>query len=52
MVLEEDRSVLTRSVSPPDEVIAYGPGAEHLADVRYGVGADDLPLVLFIHGGF
>jgi len=52
MVPEEDRSVLTRSVSPPDEVIAYGPGAEHLTDVRHGAGADDRPLVLFIHGGF
>lgn len=49
---EEDRSVLTRSAAPPDAVISYGPGAEHVADVRYGSDADDRPLVLFIHGGF
>src|SRR5690349_18700293 len=42
---------------PPDLVIAYGPGPEHVADVRLPParpgGAETAgPLVLFLHGGF
>ena len=53
--------VLSRPAPPPDLVIAYGPGPEHVADVRLppshadgapgGAGTAG-PLVLFLHGGF
>jgi acetyl esterase/lipase len=49
----EDRSILTRAATPPDEVVAYGGLAEHLADVRQGgERAGRRPLVVLIHGGF
>jgi acetyl esterase/lipase len=55
--------VLSRPAPPPDLVISYGPGAEHVADVRlppriggapHGAEAagPPAPLVLFLHGGF
>jgi len=45
--------VLTRPARAPDEVVAYGTGADHIADVRFGGdGAQHRPLVLVIHGGF
>jgi acetyl esterase/lipase len=49
----EDRSILTRASTPPDEIIAYGAEPEHVADVRHG-GERGLrrPLVVLIHGGF
>jgi acetyl esterase/lipase len=57
--------VLSRPAPPPDLVIPYGPGPEHVADVRLpgpragGMpggaqtsGSQPAPLVLFLHGGF
>ena len=49
--------VLTRPAPPPDLVIRYGTGAEHVADVRLpkrrtGAAVRPAPLVLFLHGGF
>jgi acetyl esterase/lipase len=57
--------VLSRPAPPPDLVITYGPGPEHVADVRLPRQPDaapggsvlpaaprPAPLVLFIHGGF
>ena len=57
--------VLSRPAPPPDLVISYGPGPEHVADVRLpprhaggvpGVagtsGPRPAPLMLFLHGGF
>jgi acetyl esterase/lipase len=49
----EDRSILTRGATLPDEVVAYGGLAEHVADVRSGgERAGRRPLVVLIHGGF
>lgn len=49
----DDLSVLTRAARAPDEVIAYGPLPEHVADIRFGAeGAAGRPLVLIVHGGF
>lgn len=49
--------VLTRPAPPPDLVIRYGAGPEHVADVRLprrrsGATAPPAPLVIFLHGGF
>jgi acetyl esterase/lipase len=49
--------VLTRPVPPPDLVIRYGTGPEHVADVRLpqrrtGAASPPAPLVVFLHGGF
>lgn len=50
---EDDRSVLTRAASPPDEVVAYGENADNISDVRFGgEPAAKRPLVVLIHGGF
>lgn len=51
--MAEDRSILTRTATPADEVVAYGTEPEHVADVRHGGerGAKR-PLVVLIHGGF
>ena len=49
----EDRSVLSRPARVPDEVIAYGHGPDHIADVWFGsAGAEQQPLLLILHGGF
>jgi acetyl esterase/lipase len=45
-------NVLTRAAPPPDLVIRYGSGAEHVADVRLPRRPGAAPLVLFLHGGF
>jgi len=56
----DPREVLTRSAPPPDLVLSYGTGKEHVADLRlpapsgitgpdHGPGA---PLVVLLHGGF
>lgn len=51
--VSEDRSILTRAAPPPDDVVAYGPGPEQVADVRFTKDpAVRRPLVLLIHGGF
>jgi acetyl esterase/lipase len=56
--------VLSRPAPPPDLVLSYGPGPEHVADVRLPLrpagalpagapsGARPAPLVVFLHGGF
>ena len=47
------RDVLSRPAPPPDLVLSYGPGPEHVADVRLPpAGARPAPLVVFLHGGF
>jgi acetyl esterase/lipase len=49
----EDRSILTRVATLPEEVVAYGGQPEHVADVRLGEErAGRRPLVVLIHGGF
>ena len=48
--VEEDSSVLSRAASEPDAVVAWGPEADDVADVR--LGSDVLPLVVMLHGGF
>jgi acetyl esterase/lipase len=49
--------VLSRPSRPPDEVLRYGPQAEHLVEVRHpgspvGIAGPARPLVLLVHGGF
>src|SRR5215469_15019867 len=45
--------VLTRPAPPPDRVIRYGTGPEHVADVRLPEAISrPAPLVIFLHGGF
>ena len=45
--------VLTRPAPPPDHVVRYGTGPEHVADVRLpGAPSRPAPLVIFLHGGF
>jgi acetyl esterase/lipase len=45
--------VLTRPAPAADFVVSYGPGADHVADVRLPApGARPAPLVVFLHGGF
>ena len=49
----EDRSVLARSASPPDDLLTYGPDEGQVADVRFAVGsAPARPLLVVVHGGF
>jgi acetyl esterase/lipase len=51
--LIDDDSVLSRPANPPDAQIAYGPGKEEIADVRFGSArAAQRPLVVLVHGGF
>jgi acetyl esterase/lipase len=49
--------VLSRPAPPPDLVLTYGPGPEHVADVRLpprpgGPPQAPAQLVIFLHGGF
>jgi acetyl esterase/lipase len=49
----DDRSVLSRPATPPDETLAYGTEPDQIADVRFGgERASRRPLVVLIHGGF
>ncbi|MBV1854124.1 alpha/beta hydrolase [Catellatospora tritici] len=51
--MSEDRSVLTRTATAPDETLRYGQEPEHVADAWHGdARALDRPLVLIVHGGF
>ncbi|GHJ45485.1 putative lipase/esterase [Catellatospora sp. TT07R-123] len=51
--MTEDRSVLTRAATAPDETLRYGDLPEHVADAWYGDSrALARPLVLIVHGGF
>jgi len=51
-------AVLTRPARPPDVTLRYGPGREHVADLRLPQSqaareaTGPAPLVLFLHGGF
>jgi acetyl esterase/lipase len=52
-LVTEDESILSRPAPPPNRRIAYGPGEEQIADVRFGgPGAEKRPLVVLLHGGF
>jgi acetyl esterase/lipase len=45
--------VLSRAAPPADFVVSYGPGADHVAEVRLPVSAvHPAPLIVFLHGGF
>jgi acetyl esterase/lipase len=55
----DPREVLTRPAPPPDQVLSYGPGPDHVADLRLpdsvaagGRRRAALPLVILLHGGF
>jgi acetyl esterase/lipase len=55
----DPREVLTRPAPPPDQVLSYGPGPDHAADLwlpvsgaTEGSGQPAVPLVIFLHGGF
>jgi len=58
----DPREVLTRPAPPPDRVLRYGPGPDHVADLWLPVPRPDeghgggavvaAPLVVFLHGGF
>lgn len=50
--MSSDRDVLTRSAPPPDHTVRYGPGREHVVDVRLPDTAEARPLVVVVHGGF
>jgi acetyl esterase/lipase len=45
------RDVLTRRASAPDVVLRYGPGKDHIADLRLPARSA-APLVVLLHGGF
>ena len=49
-------AILTRAAPPPDVTLRYGPGSEHVADLRLPPPdpgrRNPAPLVLFLHGGF
>jgi len=52
--------ILTRPAPPPDAVIRYGPGPDHVADLRLPGGrgprgasaGNTRPLIVLLHGGF
>lgn len=46
------RDILSRPAPPPDLTLRYGPGPDHVADLRLPRGNKAAPLVLFLHGGF
>lgn len=50
----DPREVLSRPSPPADLTLRYGPGPEHVADLRLPqrAPATPAPLVLFLHGGF
>lgn len=48
----EDRSVLTRTAAPPDDVLRYGDHCDQVADLRLPGPAGPAPLLLVVHGGF
>lgn len=52
MRVNEDRSILTREATPPDQTLTYGSEREQFADIRFGAGAERRPLVMLVHGGF
>lgn len=47
----DPREVLTRPAPPPDRVLAYADGADHVVDLYLPAGGP-APLVVLLHGGF
>lgn len=47
-----DRSILSRPGPPPDQILRYGDGPDHVVDAWLPASTGDLPLVVVIHGGF
>src|SRR5580693_7703987 len=66
MVIVPQTDILTRPSRRPDQVLLYGPRDDQVADLRLPrtgaggtgggsggeSGARELPLVIFLHGGF
>jgi len=53
MSIADPRAVLTRPARPPDLIVRYGDGPEHVADVRLPTdGAGGALVVVVVHGGF
>lgn len=50
--MSEDLSILSRTATPPDVTLRYGDHRDQVADIRYGSKGSELPLLVFIHGGF
>ncbi|MGZ4593613.1 MAG: alpha/beta hydrolase family protein [Actinomycetes bacterium] len=50
--MSNPRDVLTRPATPPDRTVRYGPGADHVADIRLPEEQGPRPLVVVVHGGF
>lgn len=51
--MSEDESVLERDAAPPDATVAWGGGADQVADIRHGgTRAAQRPLLAIVHGGF
>jgi len=50
-VTRDPTEILTRPAPPPDRTVRYGPGPEHVVDLRLSA-AQRGPLVVFLHGGF
>ena len=50
--MEEDRSVMTRSMPEPEEQLRYGKDEQHVADLYLPPSPTEKPLVLYIHGGW
>lgn len=50
--MSEDLSILSRTANPPDLSLSYGDHVDQIADIRYGSKGSELPLLVFIHGGF
>jgi acetyl esterase/lipase len=48
----DPREVLTRPAPPADLTLRYGPGPDHVLDVRLPAGRGARPLVVVLHGGF
>jgi acetyl esterase/lipase len=56
----DSAEILTRPAPPPDAVIRYGPGSDHVADLRLPGGrgprgasvGSTRPLIVLLHGGF
>lgn len=51
-MMTEDLSVLSRPGAAPDASLRYGADPDQVADLRLGSRAAELPLLVFIHGGF
>ena len=52
MTTPDPRAVLTRPAPPPDLVLAYDEGPDHVVDVHLPTGDGPASLVVLLHGGF